>query len=88
MNSDLNTHTENHLKQWRGRAGLDFGMADQTLAFESGRVARYEQVGLARVPLCELMRIVRLYGVPSDDFLEAIEQESMRIRERQGPPQD
>lgn len=87
MNSGPNTHTENRLKQWRGRAGLDVGIADQALAFESGRIARYEQAGLARVPLCELMRMARLYGVPDDEFLEAIDLESMRIRERQGPAQ-
>lgn len=87
MNSDLNTRTENRLKQWRSRAGLDAEIADQALAFEAGRIARYEEAGLARVPLCELMRMARLYGVPDAEFLEAIEQESMHIREQQGPPQ-
>lgn len=80
MDCGLNTVCRDWLKEWRNQAELSSSQIDEALGFVAGTTLRYETIGLARVPGCEMIRFILLYHIPPEEALDALMIESKRIR--------
>ena len=84
---DIELHNEppNWLHHWRARAGLNTAEVDQSLDFDPGTTAKYEEIGFSRTPLCNISKLAKLYAVSPFELYSAVERESQRIRHSRSP---
>lgn len=80
MDYELNTVSRDWLKEWRNQARLSSAQVDEALGLPPGTTSQHETNGLAKVPGCEMSRLVGLYGVAIEDLYVALIGESDRIR--------
>lgn len=66
------------LRGWRERADLSCEAVDRLLACPAGTTSQRESLGLYRVPLRELSKMMRLYQVSEDEILETMYEPFMK----------
>ena len=63
---------ENALIQWRLRKGYTRAKAELALQYKPGTISRYENLGLTRIPVSEITRMLELYEVSQKEFQTAL----------------
>ncbi len=82
---ELSKEPPNCLQAWRSRVGLNAAEVDQSLDFDPGTTAKYEEIGFSRTPLCNISKLAKLYAVSPFELYGAVELESERIRHSRSP---
>lgn len=59
---------DNTLSRWRLRKRLTRSQVEIALSYSRGTIAKYEALGLTRIPCNELARIIKFYGVTNDEL--------------------
>lgn len=60
------------LEKWRLQKNLTLEQVDDALGWSKGMTAKYEGVSLTQVPISDLYRLVRLYGVDPKELVEIV----------------
>lgn len=87
MDIELSKEPPNWLRTWRSRVRMDATEVDQSLDFDPGTTARYEEIGFSRTPLCNVSKLAELYAVSPFELYGVVERESQRIRRAKNPHQ-
>lgn len=85
MDIEFSKEPPNWLRAWRLRTGLKTAEVDQSLDFDLGTTAKYEEIGFSRTPLCNISKLAKIYAVSPLELYCAVERESQRIRCAKNP---
>lgn len=84
MDLEIPNERTNWLETWRVKAGFCPEMVDENLGFPLGTTEKYEMLGLVKVSMFQLAKLIQLYRVNPCDFIQVIQGESdhaMRSRQ-------
>lgn len=60
------------LEKWRLQKNLTHEQVDDALGWSKGMSANYETVSLTQVPISDLYKLIRLYGIDPKEMIEIV----------------